>query len=230
MADYLVQALSQSSFRDIEFYCGVLQPANLDLLISGKAISASAAAVQLSEAAERALTQISDLHQALVIRSMEISNSPESVARMQLIALNSAIEVDIYGNANLSHRMGSHVINGIGGADVFAQNAFLSIMLLPSVSKKGEISSIVPKVPHQDISSHHIDVLITEKGVADLRGKTPLEKAEEIITNCSDLIYQNALRKYLNDSIQKVGGHAPLLLEDTFSWHKRLKETGSMVF
>ncbi len=147
---------------------------------------------------------------------------------MGLIALNSAIEVDIYGNVNSSHIAGSNVVNGIGGGANFAQNAGLSIILLPSESKGGAISTIVPMVFHQDICEHDVDVVITENGVADLQGKDEVERARAVIQHCASEIYRDQLSHYLKKPIEECGGHRPQLPKEAFGWYAHLKNTGTM--
>jgi len=230
MANNLVQAFIKTNFRDIEFFCGLLQEANIDLLARGQAKCASGSAVHTTARVRELFASNPQEYQKLItLRPMEVTNCAEIIDRMQIIAMNSAIEMDIYGNANLSHVMGSKIVNGTGGGSTFAQNAGLSVMLLPSTSKGGNISTIVPRVTYQDISAHYIDLIVTDTGVADLRCKTPVERAWEIINNCVDQIYKDELSRYLKDSLEQVGGHEPQLLDRCFEWHKRFSETGSMI-
>ena len=70
------------------------------------------------------------------------------------------------------------MMNGIGGSGDFTRNAYISIFTCPSVAKEGKISAIVPMVSHLDHSEHSVNIIITEQGVADLRGKSPKERAE----------------------------------------------------
>lgn len=229
VANNIAKSFERSNFRDISFYCGVLQEGNIEMLDKGIAIAASGSAVNITSKVREIFENNPEMiKKNLVLRNMEITNCAEMVDRMQLIAINALVELDIYGNANLSHLMGSKVVNGIGGAGEFTQNSSLSIMAFSSSTKNGDISTIVPKVSHQDISVHNIDVVITEKGVADLRGKTPVERARLIINNCANELYASELLNYLNKSL-KEGGHIPQLLDECFSWHKRLKETKSML-
>jgi succinyl-CoA:acetate CoA-transferase len=229
IANNLVKAFERTTFRDIEFFCGLLQEANVELLASGKAKWASGSAVHVTEKV-RALfkSDTEGYRERITLRPIDVINCAEIVDRMQLVAMNSAVEIDVYGNANLSHVMGNRVINGTGGGTTFAHNAGLSLMLLPSTGKGGDISTIVPKVTVQDIGTHYIDIVITDAGVADLRGKTPMERAEAIIQNCVSPIYREALAHYLRESAEKVGGHEPQLLDRCFEWHRRFRETGSM--
>lgn len=229
MANSLVKLLQKTDFRDLEFFCGLLQEANVELLASGQAICASGCSVHTTRKVRDIFaSDPRGYRERIVLRPLEVNNCAEIIDRMQIISMNSAVEVDIYGNANLSHAMGSRVVNGTGGGTTFAHNAGLSIMLLPSAGKNGDISRIVPKVTVQDISAHYIDVLVTDDGVADLRSKTPVERAAAVIENCASPVYKEELFRYLRESVERVGGHEPQMLESCFEWHRRFRETGSM--
>lgn len=142
----------------------------------------------------------------ILIRPGEISNSPEIVRRLGVITMNTALEADIFGNINSTHVTGTKMMNGIGGSGDFTRNAYISIFSCPSVAKGGLISTIVPMVSHLDHSEHSVDVLITDQGIADLRGKSPVQKAETIIENCVNPEYKPLLRDYLRLA---KGGHTP---------------------
>ena len=89
------------------------------------------------------------------------------------------------------------MMNGIGGSADFARNSFFSIFTCPSVAKKGVISAIVPMASHVDSSEHSVKVIVTEQGIADLRGKSPIQKAQTIIENCAHPDYKEILWDYL---------------------------------
>ena len=86
----------------------------------------------------------------IVLRPQEISNHPEIIRRLGVIAMNGMIEADIYGNVNSTHVMRSRIQNGIGGSGDFARNGYLSIFMAPSIAQKGTISTIVPMVSQVD--------------------------------------------------------------------------------
>lgn len=229
LANGVIRSFKNSNFNDIEFYCGVLQEANIELIKQGKVCAASGGSLTSSPKALELIRQNPDImKKIMVLRPTDLSNNAEVISKLDLISLNNAIEIDIYGNANTSHIMGSKVVNGIGGGGVFSQNSYLSIMLLPSQTKGGDISTIVPMASHYDINEHDIDIIITENGVADLRGKDPIERANCIINNCASTIYKEQLNHYFKKCIKNAGGHQPQLLNEAFSWHQRLKETGTM--
>jgi acyl-CoA hydrolase len=93
------------------------------------------------------------------------------------------------------------------------------------VAKGGLISAIVPFVSHQDHSEHDVNVIITEQGIADLRGKSPLERAHAIIENCAHPDYRPLLREYLKIS---TGGHTHHNLPCAFAMHDTLRRKGDM--
>ena len=175
------------------------------------------------------VSQAADLRDRIVLRTQEISNHPEVIRRLGCIATNGMIEADIYGNVNSTHIMGSKIQNGIGGSGDFARNGYLSIFVSPSTAKDGAISSIVPMVSHVDHTEHDVDIIVTEQGIADLRGKAPRQRAREIIDNCAHPDYRDQLRDYLDRATAQASGkHTPHLLPEALSWHSRYLETGSM--
>ena len=226
----VLQALNEGGFRGLEMYTEVMQDAALGLMDRGVFASVSASAVSLEEASRRRFYEnLAAYHDRIVIRPQEISNHPEVIRRLGVIALNTPIELDIYGNVNSTHIMGSSVMNGIGGSGDFTRNARLSIFATESVAKGGTISCIVPMVSHVDHTEHDVHVIVTEQGVADLRWKTPRERAELLIENCAHPDYRPLLREYFEHA-QKVsrGQHTPHDLTQALSWHQRFLETGSM--
>ena len=137
--------------------------------------------------------------------------------------MNGMIEADIYGNVNSTHIMGSSIQNGIGGSGDFARNAYMSMFLSPSTAKNGAISCIVPMVSHVDHTEHDVHVIITEQGVADLRGLAPRRRAQQIIDHCAHPDYRPALQDYLDRATATAAGkHTPHLLDEALSWHVRL--------
>ena len=166
----------------------------------------------------------------IVLRDSEISNSAEVIRRLGVIAMNTAVEADIYGNVNSSQMSGTNIYNGIGGSGDYARSSAISIFMTGSVAKHGAVSCIVPMTPHVDHTEHDVDVLVTEQGYADLRGLSPKERAKLIIENCAHPAYRPQLRAYFERACAATGGaQTPQLLEECFSFHTRLRETGSML-
>ena len=208
-----------------EMYTEVVQDAVLELMYKEKCTFASTCALAFSDKANLDfMDDIDFFRDKLLMRPAEISNHPEVVRRLGLIAMNTALECDIFGNVNSTHVNGSKVMNGIGGSADFSRNAYLSIFLCPSTQKGGALSTIVPMVTHTDHSEHSVKVIVTEQGVADLRNLSPRQKAHEIIENCVHPEYRHLLREYM-----RLGkGHLPHNLRTAFAMHHAFEETGDM--
>ena len=144
--------------------------------------------------------------------------------------MNTAIECDIYGNVNSTHIMGTKMMNGIGGSGDFARNAYLTVFFTVSTAKDGKISSIVPMCSHIDHTEHDVDIIVTEQGLADLRGLSPRKRALAIIENCAHPDYKPMLLDYYNRALEKTkNAHTPHILEEALSWHERFQATGTMM-
>ncbi len=205
----------------------VIQDSQLDMLESGKLLGASTSAIAVSQAKLRDLYEKMDYFTPkIVLRPQEISNNPGIVRRLGVITTNTALEVDLYGHANSTHVAGMKMMNGIGGSGDFTRNAYISIYMCPSTAKGGKISTIVPMCPHVDHNEHSVQIVVTEQGVADLRGKSPSQRATLLIENCAHPDY----RPYLRDYIASAGpGHIRHNLERAFELHVNLMKTGAML-
>lgn len=229
VANAVLYGLNDTDYSDLTCYSEVIQDSMLDLMRSGKVTFASATSLSPSPGAlERFLEEIEFFHDKIILRPQEISNHPEVIRRLGVIAMNTAIEADIYGNVNSSHIMGSGMVNGIGGSGDFSRNSAISIFSTPSIAKGGKISSIVPMVSHVDHTEHEVMVLVTEQGYADLRGLSPKERALQIIHNCAHPDYKAALLDYFERACRKSEQHTPHILSEALSWHSRFLKTGSM--
>jgi len=230
IANAVLSGLVDGPFHDMTSYTEVIQDGMLDLLDSGRLRMASATSFSLSpEAAERVNKDMHRYRDKMILRPQEISNHPEIVRRLGCIAMNGLIEADIYGNVNSTCVMGSRIQNGIGGSGDFARNAYISVFMTPSTAKGGKISAIVPQASHVDHIMQDVAVIVTEQGLADLRGLSPKKRAELVIGNCSHPEYRDALRDYYNRALKgSYGLHAPSLPSESLSWHQRFIETGSM--
>ncbi|KAI0987742.1 hypothetical protein GJ496_008442 [Pomphorhynchus laevis] len=218
-------------YQDIEMYTEVLQDSIFDLIDSGKLKFASSTSLTLSKSyQDRLHNEIHKFKNKLLLRPQEISNNPEVIRRLGLIAMNTALEVDIYGNVNSTHVLGSQMMNGIGGSGDFTRNALISIFMAPSCAKKGSISAFVPMVTHCDHNEHSVSVVVSEQGLADLRGLSPVKRAHQIINKCAHPRYKEYLRDYLKEATNvSVGKHTPHDLLHGFDWHNRYIRTGSML-
>jgi succinyl-CoA:acetate CoA-transferase len=229
IANAVMLGFIDSPFRHLTMYSEVLQDSTFDLFDAGKLDFASGSSITLSSQKGREVFgHIERYKERLVLRPQEVSNHPEVIRRLGIIALNTALEADIYGNVNSTHVQGTHMMNGIGGSGDFARNAYLSIFATKSVAKNGKVSSIVPMVSHVDHTEHDVDILVTEVGLADLRGLAPRERAQAIINNCVAEPYRRMLRDYVAEAGQR-GGHTPHVLEKALSWHTCYRDTGSML-
>ncbi|MBR5069549.1 MAG: succinate CoA transferase [Bacteroidales bacterium] len=209
-------------------YTEVLQDKGVELIDMGRCTFASTGSLYLSDAYyEKVMDNIDFYKEHIILRPYELSNHPEIVRRLGVITINTALEVDILGNVNSTHVLGTKMMNGIGGSADFARNAYTSIFICPSIAKKGTISAIVPYVTHVDSSEHSVMVVITDQGVADLRGKSPRQRAEAIIENCAHPTYRPLLREYLKLAL-KDGGHTPMSLDHCFDFHKEFRKSGNM--
>ncbi len=229
IANAVMSGFIDSPFKHLRMYSEVLQDSTFELFDAGKLDFASGSSITLSpQKSAHVFADIARYKDRLVLRPQEVSNHPEVIRRLGIIALNTALEADIYGNVNSTHVQGTHMMNGIGGSGDFARNAYLSIFATKSIAKGGRISSIVPMVTHVDHTEHDVDILVTEVGLADLRGLAPRERAQVIVRNCVPSPYREMLEEYVAEADQR-GGHTPHVLEKAFSWHERYRETGSML-
>ncbi|BBL21920.1 hypothetical protein F939_00820 [Acinetobacter radioresistens DSM 6976 = NBRC 102413 = CIP 103788] len=229
IANAVLTGFKDSNFEDLVMYSEVLQDCTFELIDAGKMKFASGCSMTLStQCGERVFGNLEAYKDKFVLRPQEISNHPELVRRLGIIGINTALEFDIYGNVNSTHVCGTKMMNGIGGSGDFARNAHLAIFVTKSIAKGGDISSIVPMVSHVDHTEHDVDILVTEQGLADLRGLAPRERARVIIENCVHPLYKDALNDYFDRSTAK-GGHTPHLLREALQWHINFEENGHML-
>lgn len=226
----VLAGLAESGFRGLSAFTEVIQDGMLDLLKSGVLDYASCTGFALSpEANEEFKRNIKFYRERIIMRTQEISNHPELVRRLGCIGMNGMIEADLYGNVNSTHVMGSRIMNGIGGSGDFTRNGFLSTFLSPSLAKGGDISAIVPMVSHVDHTEHDVSIIVTEQGLADLRGLAPRKRARVVIDNCAHPDFRDALNDYFERAMRDgYGRHTPHLLDESLSWHQRYIDTGSM--
>jgi succinyl-CoA:acetate CoA-transferase len=230
VANAVLGGLVDSDFENLTCYTEVIQDSMLDLIDAGKVTVASGTSFTPSkEGLKRLIDGIDHYSKHCILRPMEISNHPEIARRLGVIAMNTAIEVDIYGHVNSTNIMGSRMMNGIGGSGDFTRNAYLSIFTTVSIAKDGDISSIVPMVSHVDHTEHDVDVIVTEQGLADLRGLSPIERADVIIKNCAHPLYKDKLRNYLDQAIEvSKYKHEPHILSEALAYHDGFLKNGSM--
>lgn len=228
VANAVLQGFMDGDFENLTMYSEVLQDSTFDLLDSGKLIFASGSSITVSEAYYHKIFGDFDRYKdKVLLRPQDISNAAEVIRRLGVITINTALECDLYGNVNSTHVSGINMMNGIGGSGDFARNAYLSVFVTTSSAKGNAISCIVPMVSHVDHTEHDVDIIVTEQGLADLRGLAPRQRARVIIENCVHPAYKAELTDYFERACLR-GGQTPHVLEEALSWHGRLRETGTM--
>ncbi|TBR39973.1 MULTISPECIES: acetyl-CoA hydrolase/transferase family protein [Dyella] len=230
IANAVLAGLREAGFRGLTAFTEVIQDGMLDLLAQGVLKVASATSFSLSpKGIDQFLADLEFFRSRIILRTQEISNHPELVRRLGCIAMNGMVEADIYGNVNSTHVAGTSIINGIGGSGDFARNGFMSCFLTPSTAKHGAVSCIVPMVSHVDHTEHDVSILVTEQGLADLRGLSPRQRAHAIIRHCAHPDYRPLLQDYFDRAFRdSKGKHTPHLLAEALSWHERFVEKGDM--
>jgi succinyl-CoA:acetate CoA-transferase len=218
-------------FDPITLYTEVVQDSVFDLIGNDKLLCASTCALTFSPEGQRTFfSDLNRLKQYFILRQQDISNSPEVIHRLGLICMNTALEFDIFGNVNSTHVLGSKLMNGIGGSADFTRNGYLNFFMSPSVSKGGCISNVVPLVSHMDHSEHSTHIFVTDQGLADVRGLSPIQRARAIIENCAHPDYKPILKEYLKVGERaQVGHHIPIDLECAFGMHLNFKRHGTML-
>jgi acetyl-CoA hydrolase len=98
--------------------------------------------------------------------------------------------------------------------------------MCPSVAKGGKVSTIVPMCSHVDHSEHSVQVIVTEQGLADLRGLSPEDRSRLMIDKCAHPAYRPYLHKYVEDAPM---GHIRHDLRRCFELHANFQEAGAML-
>lgn len=229
VANAILTGFFDSKYEGLQFYSEVIQDSMIDLIDVGKAQIASGTAITPSPMGlTKFYKNIGKYKGKIILRPQEISNNPEVIRRLGVIAMNTAIEVDIYGNVNSTNIKGGKLMNGLGGSGDFARNAYLTVFFTESTAKDGAISTVVPLVSHVDHTEHDVDIIITEQGIADLRGLSPRERAMSIINNCAHPYYRDLLLDYFREAL-KNKGNIPILLDRVFGCFHILEENGTMI-
>ncbi|KYZ76233.1 acetyl-CoA hydrolase [Anaerosporomusa subterranea] len=229
IANAVLAGLAKSKWENLEMYSEILQDSVFNLIEAGKVTCASGCAFTPSPSVMKKFRSDPKLYrQSIVLRPLDISNHPEVIRRLGVIALNTPMEFDIYGHANSTHVIGTHMMNGIGGSGDYMRNGYMTIFTTESIAKGGAISRIVPMVSHADHTEHDAMVFITEWGVADVRGLCPRERARLIINNCAHPDYRPLLLDYFASAERKYGGHTPHDMDRALSFHSNFIHQGTM--
>ncbi|KAF9560640.1 acyl-CoA carboxylate CoA-transferase [Agrocybe pediades] len=237
VANSIIGGLADGPFDGVQVWTEVLQDTFIRFFDSGKLKFATATSIKFSpHGFDHFYANWETYKDRLLLRSQQVANSPEIIRRLGVIAMNTPLEVDIYAHANSTNALGSRMLNGLGGSADFLRNAKLSIMHTPSArptkTDPTGISCIVPFASHIDQTEHDLDIIVTEQGLADLRGLSPRERAPVIIQNCAHPDYKDMLMEYyersLHECLKRGAGHEPHMLRNAFKMHINLMENGTM--
>jgi acetyl-CoA hydrolase len=224
-------------FSGFSIWTEVIQDGFLDLLDEGKIEAISCAGTAFTpDGMQRLLDNLDDYAKKMVIRQGAVSNHPELIRRLGVVCMNTPLEFDIYANVNSSVATGTAIVNGLGGSGDFMRNAYLSIMHTPSTrpskTDPNGISCVVPFASHIDHTEHEMHVLVTEQGLADLRGLVPRERAKVIIENCAHPDYRPQLQEYFDrasrECLAKGRGYIPHMLPKAFKMYENFEKHGTM--
>lgn len=218
---------AHADIPNFSMYTEVYQDALIPLMEQGRLLGASTCALTLSGPMMQRLQDNLDFFgPRIVLRPQELSNNPAVLRQLGVISMNTALEVDVYGHANSTHVCGQTMLNGIGGSGDFARNAYLSMFMCPSYAKGGRISTIVPMCTHVDHNEHSVQVIVTEQGLADLRGLAPADRAQLMIERCAHPAYRDYLHRYIASTGK---GHIRHDLARCFELHQNLLTRGAML-
>jgi succinate CoA transferase len=218
---------ANTNIPPFSMYTEVFQATAFELMMAGRIVGASTCGIMLRP--EQMIELVGELEfvfPKLVLRPQEISNNPAVVRQLGVIAMNTALEVDLYGHVNSTHLCGQKMVNGIGGSGDFTRNAYLSIFMCPSVAKGGKISTVVPMCPHVDHNEHSVQIVVTDQGLADLRGLAPRERSRLLIDRCAHPAYRDYLHRYVREA---GSGHIHHDLSRCFELHQKLLREGTML-
>ena len=232
VANAVIHGLVESDFKNLSVYTEVIQDGMFDLIDKDKIDMISGTSLSPSpDGLKRFYDNIDRYSKKIILRPQEVSNNGEVARRLGVIAMNTALEMDIYGHVNSTHVSGTKLMNGIGGSGDFARNGFLSCFFCHSTAKGGKISAVVPMCSHVDHTEHDTHVFISEQGVADVRGLSPKERAKVIINNVAHPSFRDQLMDYYERACAACGeSQTPHLLAEAFKFHESLAETGDMHF
>ncbi|KAF7441333.1 acetyl-CoA hydrolase [Pleurotus ostreatus] len=237
VANSIIGGLADGPFEKVQVWTEVLQDTFIRFFDSGKLDFATATSIRFSpDGFNHFYKNWANYKDRLLLRSQQVANAPEIIRRLGVIAMNTPLEVDIYAHANSTCALGSRMLNGLGGSGDFLRNAKLSIMHTPSSrptkTDPTGISCIVPFASHIDHTEHDLDIVVTEQGLADLRGLSPRERAPLIIEKCAHPDYKDSLKEYydraLFECLKSGAGHEPHILKNAFKFHTNLQEHGTM--
>jgi len=185
-------ARSLVGHRDLGIHTGVVSDVLVDLVESGAATNAwkgidEGISVTGGLFGTRRLLDFADGNPALAMRSADYTHQLATMARINMLySVNSAIEVDITGQVN-AEQAGGRYLGAVGGQLDFVRGAQASpggrsIIALPSTTPDGQRSRLVRSLEGRPVTTPRsdVDVIITEYGVAELRGCSFSERASRL--------------------------------------------------
>jgi acyl-CoA hydrolase len=177
--------------RDLGLHSGVATDRVLDLIETGVVTNAFkpfdvGVSVANTLIGTRRLYDFADGNPAIQVRPTSHTHDHGVLRQIDRFhAINSAIEVDLTGQVN-SEMAGGACVGGVGGLVDFARGGRAApggraIIALPSTAAGGTVSRIVARVAAVTLPHSDVDLVVTEHGVADLRGITLGQRAERMI-------------------------------------------------
>ncbi len=187
----LLQNLCGSDVSDLRIYgMGVDAIASLDTAGRLRATGDGPPAALCAELmGTETLFEYANENPALEMHPFDTILDPAHIGSFEgFVSVNSAVQVDLMGQANVEH-LGGNQLSGVGGGFDFAQGAWLSpggksIIAMPSTNRRGDISRIVAQLGATTpvgVPRHFTQYIVTEHGVADLAGLGLRERAEALV-------------------------------------------------
>lgn len=176
--------------RDLGVHSGMIGDTMLEMMRDGvitgaaKEIDHGLAVAGSVLGSSRALT-LAARERNLRLRSIEHTHDPARIAALRdFVCVNSALEVDLFGQVN-SETAGGRYVGAIGGSVDFLRASVAapggrSVVALPAATSKGR-SRIVPRVETVTALGSDVDVIATEHGTAEVRGRSAADRARRII-------------------------------------------------
>ncbi len=178
--------------RDLGVHSGVISDVIVDLVEKGAVTNArkgidAGRIVTGGLFGSRRLMDFANGNDGVELRSSDYTHNQQVLARVRnLYSINSGVEVDLTGNVNSEVAAGRY-LGAIGGQPDFVRGAFASpggraIIALPSTTPDGKHSRIVASLEGRPVTTPRADadIIVTEYGVADLRGRSFSERAERL--------------------------------------------------
>ena len=172
--------------KNLGVHSGVISDIIVDLVEKG-VITPARRMVTGGLFGTRRLMNFADGNDMIEMRSSDYTHNHQVLARLpNLYSVNSGVEVDLTGNVNSEIAAGRY-LGAVGGQADFVRGAVASpggrsIMALPSTTPDGKHSRIVASLEGRPVTTTRadIDVVVTEYGIADLRGRSFGERAERL--------------------------------------------------